>query len=921
MSLRLAPLLLALAAAACSGGFDVAAHMTRARDFAARGEHRSAMIEVKNVLAHTPDDVEARLLLATTQLALGDAAAAEKEFRRAADLGAPPERVRLPHARALLELNEPKPALALLEQDAGSDPATGAEEQALRGNAHALLGERETARSDYLAALALDPHSVAAHIGLAQLELEQGATDAAEQSLRAAVDSSPQLPDARLALGRFLVQRQRYEEAQSQFEQSLAGVGSGLSGARVEALAGIAEAQLGRGDRDGANATVARLDEIASGHPLTQFLHARVAFDGRQLADAGRYLDQVLARAPDFAPAKLLQGAVSLAGGDYARAEMFLSSVLATDADNLQARKLLAASRLGLQQPQAALDVLSPAQAGADAPTLALLGHASVRKGDYDSGLDYLERSLRADPDNPALQLELAAAYLAAGRVDDAIGSLGRMPAAQDEDALRKDLLLVLARARKHDWDGARELSRSLVERFPEEPMTHSLSGSVELAAGRYADARSEFERAAALRPDSSAAALNLARVDHAEGDANAAYARLSAFLARAPDDLLVLLALAELDDARGDGARALEHLRHACDAHPDAIQPRLALARTLALAGDYAAALTPAEEAVQLQPDNASAQSALGVVQLGLGRNEEALASLRKSASAEPDSADTQYYLGRALLGLGRRTQARDALAHALSISPGHVLAGTLLAKLALESGRPEEALDIADKLEQAQPGSAAADTVRGDVFVARARYDDAARAYARALERSPDPSLVLRLYEARRAAGASDARATLAQWLDKHPDDVPVQLAFAQAAQDAGDAEVAVTAYERVLATAPASAVALNNLAWLYAQRGDARALATAERAHAAAPDSGEVTDTLGWLLVQHGDVARALPLLRDATERSPDVAEIRYHLAVALAHTGAKDEARTLLRGLLDAQAQFESAPQARELLEEL
>ena len=43
------------------------------------------------------------------------------------------------------------------------------------------------------------------------------------------------------------------------------------------------------------------------------------------------------------------------------------------DPDNVQARKMLAAARLGLQQPQGALEVLRPAIDGADASVLAML--------------------------------------------------------------------------------------------------------------------------------------------------------------------------------------------------------------------------------------------------------------------------------------------------------------------------------------------------------------------------------------------------------------------------------------------------------------------------------------------------------------------------------------------------------------------
>jgi putative PEP-CTERM system TPR-repeat lipoprotein len=910
-----------LGASGCARGVDADTHMARAQEYAAHGDYRAAMIELKNVLSQQPRNADARVLLAQAELQLGDAAAAEKELRRAQELGAPADTIRVLRARALIELHDGQSALNLLDPETVTDAGRRAEVQALRGDAHVSLDQRDAARADYTAALVLDAHSLTALLGLAQLEMDLGANDAAEARLNEAIDAHPAAPEARLARARYFVERERFDEAQADFERALAVAPEGLSRVRMEGLAGLAEAQLGRHDASAAKETVSRLADVAGGHPLTQFLRARLAFDGKDFEAAGTYLDDVLAKAPDYAPAKLLQGAVNLATGNYAQAEMYLNSVVSADPGNVQARKMLAAARLGLQQPQGAVDVLRPALDTADASMLAMLGQASVRAGDYEGGLEYLERSLRADPDNPSLQLEMAAGYLAAGRVDRAVSALQAVPAKADSDLLRKELLLVLALARKHDWDGARSRAQALAERFPDQPMSYNLSGSVELAAGDLTAARRDFERAATLQPDAVAAVLNLARVDHEEGHADAAYARIDAFLEGSPDDLLALLAIAELDERRGESARALGSLRHACAVHADAVQPRLALARALMLTGDYQGALAPAQEAAQLRADSPMTLSTLGFVHLGLGRSEEALAAFRKVAAAAPTSADAQFDIARALLALGRRVQAREALERALTLDPGHLAAGAAMAKLALENGRPEDALAIADRLEDAHPDSGVPNVVRGDVHAARSQFPEAAKTYAAALARTPDRGVAVKLYEARHSAGASDARAALTDWLATHPDDISVRLVLGQANQDAGDVDAAVAEYERVLVAASGSAVALNNLAWLYAQRGDTRALQMAERAHTAAPDSGEVTDTLGWLLVQQQDLERAIPLLRSAASQAPDVPEIRYHLAVALARTGATEEARNLLQVLLDSQTQFESKAQARELLDGL
>lgn len=57
------------------------------------------------------------------------------------------------------------------------------------------------------------------------------------------------------------------------------------------------------------------------------------------------------------------------------------------------------------------------------------------------------------------------------------------------------------------------------------------------------------------------------------------------------------------------------------------------------------------------------------------------------------------------------------------------------------------------------------------------------------------------------------------------------------------------------------------------------------------------------------------------RKAVARAPEVAEIRYHLAVALWRAGDKAEARKEIERLLATGKKFPQADQARALLNQL
>ena len=134
------------------------------------------------------------------------------------------------------------------------------------------------------------------------------------------------------------------------------------------------------------------------------------------------------------------------------------------------------------------------------------------------------------------------------------------------------------------------------------------------------------------------------------------------------------------------------------------------------------------------------------------------------------------------------------------------------------------------------------------------------------------------------------------------------------------------AVAQYEKLLQGQPDNPVLLNNLAWLYDQAGDARAVDFAKRAYELVPESAMVMDTYGWILHRRGDTAKALELISEAARLAPQFGEIRYHHAVLLHEAGddagAAAEARAVLaeptavQHHADAQALLERIGQGKE-----
>jgi tetratricopeptide (TPR) repeat protein len=133
-------------------------------------------------------------------------------------------------------------------------------------------------------------------------------------------------------------------------------------------------------------------------------------------------------------------------------------------------------------------------------------------------------------------------------------------------------------------------------------------------------------------------------------------------------------------------------------------------------------------------------------------------------------------------------------------------------------------------------------------------------------------------------------------------------------------GDTVMAVEAYERLLKQVPDNAEAANNLAWLFAVRGENldRALELARRASEISPIANHF-DTLGWVYYKMGDLANARSALERALEMQPGGLETMYHLAVVHVGAGDEAEARALLEDIIAMDQGGEFGTKAGELLD--
>jgi putative PEP-CTERM system TPR-repeat lipoprotein len=312
---------------------------------------------------------------------------------------------------------------------------------------------------------------------------------------------------------------------------------------------------------------------------------------------------------------------------------------------------------------------------------------------------------------------------------------------------------------------------------------------------------------------------------------------------------------------------------------------------------------------------------SQVGTVLLDAGRFDEAVGRFRDAVDADPRNPLYLLNLARAQLALDQSDAASESIQRALDVRPNWLPAVSTQVLIDLRAKRADKALATVQSLRKSAPDNARFAMLEGDVRMAAKQFTEAVAAYADADKLKPSAASAIRLHQARRAASMPRAEASLIAWLGLHPEDVTVRTVLAQFYLRGSQLTDAASEFEIVSREQPNDAAMLNNLAWIYQELGDPRALATARRAHELAPSNPAIADTYGWILFSRREPAAALPLLEAAARVAAQDPEIQYHYAAALAASGRKGEAREALRKAMAARTEFKSRSEAEKLLARL
>lgn len=903
----------------CDRNLTPVEHVTKAKEYMDKGEYRPAFIELNNAVQKDPKMVEGRWLLAKVAANLGEGARAEKEIKKATELGLSRASSQITLVKAILLQGDLDRVLA--ESGELTPDVTKTDQAAilgLRGQAFIAKGRLDMAQQALEQALEIKADSVQALIGMAALHGYQRHYDIArlwiEKALKAdssSVDAWSTLGDLELTQGRFAEAEKAYDNAIKRratpyFEQAK----------RAQVRTQLKKFQEAAAD-------IKTLQEAGfKDHPYVNYIAGLNYFAQKNYQDAATAFQASYQAAPAFLPNRIYLATTHLMLGNTEQALNHAQLIFAAAPRSGAAKTLLGSILIRRAEYDGAKDILQKTLTNSpnDPKALGMMATVAMLEGDTANGLEYAKKLAALEPDSKQAQDMLMVAKLMAGEaLDKTISQAGKQAAATG-DAYTRELMLALAAFRDGKLKEVIERAKALHARYPDKVDPPKLMAACYLAAAQWDQGKTELEKVLKLQPNEPSATRNLAKVEALQGNYQQAKILLQPLLKAQPGDTEAAQLLANSETRLGNPVAALEVLEQASKSNPNDLSLRAYLAQTALKAGRPAAVLDSTRELTDAQFRQQPALLELrGKALLLTGDSVSAARAFEKWTKIAPNSAPAHFHYANALASLGDSARARKTLEQAIKLDPRYLPARVGEIKMRVQFRELDLARKALAKLRQDFGDQVEVLGIEGWFALGTGDFPAAEQKLVAALKKNPDSELILLTSRAQWAQKKQEpALKVMRDWLKDHPNDVPVHLQLAGAYLNMGKDADALAAYGQVIKIVPNHVPALNNLAWLNRDKSPKQAMDYAQQAYQLAPQDPYVLDTLGMLTLKTGDAGRAANLLRDAATRAPADLQIQMHLGSALIQQKHLGEAQKVLETLMQKHPNTPEAKEASTLL---
>ena len=583
---------------------------------------------------------------------------------------------------------------------------------------------------------------------------------------------------------------------------------------------------------------------------------------------------------------------------------------------------------------------------------------AHNRQDYFARAIEQYKQAIQYDPGSAFLGAELADLYARTGRIREAVLQaeevLRRDPSSLEARRLLGRIYLrVIGEPSGGSQRGdvlhrAIEQYEAIARLLPKDLDSRITLGRLYRLSSDFSKAEEVLKEALAMEPESESALTTLAFLYTDTSQFHAASELLQKVTRRNPDPKLLAALGAAYEQAR-EHENAIQAYRKALEPDTDNPQYLSALGRNLIYNEQYEEALVPYQAVVAAQPRNGNAFLRMGQIYRRLRKYGPALENLKKAEALMPESMEVPYNLALLQEAQGQKEEAIQAIqklldqttkADASQYSPREKVNRAIFLERLGVLYRSRENYAAAEETFRQMLESDQENAVRGATQLVETlrQAKELSRALAEAeaaLQRFPEERSLKLTHVSLLGESGQGERASqmLRAMLRDKPEDREVLLTLAQVNERAKrypEAEQAIAAAEKfssrkeekefvyflwgsilerqdkydaaeeqfhkALAINPTSAMTLNYLGYMLADRGVRleEAKGYIQAALEQDPHNGAYLDSLGWVFYKLDQLDLAEQNLLKAVQRISHDATIRDHLGDVYYRTGRTREA---------------------------
>jgi len=842
-----------LAFSGCGNNESVQSYVIQAEQSIAENQAPSAIISLKNALKLDAKNAQARFLLGRLYLASGDADNAIKALEKANKFKYNANKVVPLLARAYMLTEADDDILALSVQAKTLTAEAQSQYLIYKTMAALRLNDENLTRETLAAALSISTTSSASMLAEAYVEFSNKNTAHASTLIERILSAAPNNADALMLQGQVATVDKDYQQAVKSFKKYYA---LQPNSGRIQLF--IADALIKIGQYVEAEEMADRVLSTVPNQPFFQYIKAMARFEVKDFKGASEHAGLSLSSGFNSFSLKLVAGASAFYLENYEQCHLYLSELVPYLPPEHNARRMLAVSQLKLGLVDDISETLNHYNElnGDASQFLSSLSYELLEVGAIDEAREMAKQAAKSGEVNAEQSARSGILKL---MMNDPTGVENLELALQlNPELVSAELALAFASINSGDLDRANEIANKWLKEYPDKAGGYNLQATIAFKQGELSEGEAALDKSLKIEPNNVYALTEMVKLAYYQKNTDKARKYTEQALAAHPENIKVLRQYFEFhqDDA------GLAAIQKAQQAHTENISYGLVFAESLIKLKKYKQAT---DVLARYKQDAKTPKRYWQLILLANWQQKEpqdTFSLLDKWRKNNPYHIEPVFLLVNYWTDKKLPDRALNVIKRAKKEHPNNMMLTLVKMQVLLNNARVDEAKLLRDELAKLHVNQDMLVGVDGRISLLENDYAAAIPKLQQYYKAKPSTQSVLYLALALEQSDQQQkAIKLLENFASNEKDSVKIRLTLANLYLQA-DQNKAIKEYEHLIVQQPNNVVALNNLSWLYMDKGKfSEALKHSEKAYSLADEIPNVIDTYAQALLKSGQKKEAL------------------------------------------------------------